>query len=43
MIGVILLIAVGFVSAQELDLHLDPYASPPYSWKELDITWNKVK
>lgn len=43
MIGLILLIAVAFVSAQELDFHGDPFALPPYSWKQLDITWNKVK
>jgi len=41
MIGLILSLLVTFVSAQELDFHGDPFALPPYSWKELDITWNK--
>lgn len=43
MIVFILLLAVSVVSAQELDFHGDPFAVPPYSWKQLDITWNKVK
>lgn len=50
LIGVILLITVSFASdcqkqdaCQELDFHGNPFASPPYSWEELDVTWNKVQ
>lgn len=49
LIGVILLITVAFASecqkqdaCQELDFHGNPFALPPYSWEELDVTWNKV-